>query len=175
MHGVATLGAAVPAPDRSFVGRCRFCLQAPAPGAVGLAGVARDEEAWSMAWNVGADTSGPQETMEEGLARAELRLRALAATGIRRVALYGAGEHSRLLMAQTAGGPTCVVAVIEDAPGEVYFNGVPLLTPAEWPNVDADALVVSSRDHEASLAVRARAWLPRYVPIICFYDGESRR
>ena len=128
-----------------------------------------------MAWNVGADTGGPMETVEEGLARAELRLRALAATGLRRVALYGAGEHSRQLLALVAGGPTRVVAVIEDDPTQLYFEGLPLLAPAEWPNVDADALVVSSREDEPSLAMRARGWLPRYVPIVCFYGGEGRR
>jgi glycosyltransferase involved in cell wall biosynthesis len=121
------------------------------------------------------EDASPEETVEEGLARAELRLRALAATGIRSVALYGAGEHSRRLMALLAGGPCKVVAVIDDAATDFYFHGVRLVTPADWPSLDADALVVSSRGSEAALAGKARGWLPSYVPIVCFYTAEGRR
>jgi hypothetical protein len=121
------------------------------------------------------EDASPEETIEEGLARAELRLRALAATGIRSVALYGAGEHSRRLMALLAGGPCKVVAVIDDGATDFYFHGVRLVTPADWPSLDADALVVSSRGSEAALAGKARGWLPSYVPIICFYTAEGRR
>lgn len=118
---------------------------------------------------------GPEETVEEGLARAELRLRALAATGIRRVALYGAGEHSRRLLALAAGGPCRIVAVIDDAPAASAFHGLPLTTPSEWPTFDAEALVISSRGSEAALAAKARGWLPGDVPIVCCYTAEGRR
>jgi glycosyltransferase involved in cell wall biosynthesis len=121
------------------------------------------------------EDGSPEETVEEGLARAELRLRALAATGVRSVALYGAGEHSRRLMALVAGGPCKIVAVIDDAATDVYFHGVRLVTPADWPTLDVDALVVSSRGGEAALATKARGWLPPYVPIVCFYTAEGRR
>lgn len=121
------------------------------------------------------EDASPEESVDEGLARAELRLRALAATGIRSVALYGAGEHSRRLMALLSGGPCKVVAVIDDAATDFYFHGVRLVTPADWPSLDVDALVVSSRGNEAALAVKARGWLPGYVPIVCFYTAEGRR
>ena len=113
--------------------------------------------------------------MEEGLARAELRLRALAPSGIRRIALYGAGEHSRRLIALAEGGPCRIVAVIDDAPTHVRFAGLPLVTPADWAGLDADAIAISSRGSEATLAQRARSWLPPFVPIVCFYTAEGRR
>ena len=121
------------------------------------------------------DAGGPEESVEEGLARAELRLRALAPTGLRRVALYGAGEHSRRLIALADGGPCRIVAVVDDAPTHVRFAGLPLVTPADWAGLDADGLVVSSRGSEAMLAARARTWLPPYVRIVCFYTAEGRR
>jgi glycosyltransferase involved in cell wall biosynthesis len=120
------------------------------------------------------DAGGPEETVDEALARAELRLRALAPTGFRRVALYGAGEHSRRLIALAQGGPCRIVAVIDDAPSHVRFAGVPLVTPGDWASLDADALAISSRGAEATLAARARAWLPPHVPIVCFYTAEGR-
>ena len=121
------------------------------------------------------DAGGPEESVEEGLARAEMRLRALPPTGLWRVALYGAGEHSRRLIALAEGGPCRIVAVIDDAPTHVRFAGLPLVTPAEWPGLDADGLVISSRGSEAVLAQRARTWLPANVPIVCFYTAEGRR
>lgn len=121
------------------------------------------------------DAVGPEETVDEALARAELRLRALAPTGLRRVALYGAGEHSRRLIALAEGGPCRIVAVVDDGPAHVRFAGLPLVTPADWAGLDADALVISSRGSEATLARRARTWLPPHVPIVCFYTAEGRR
>jgi glycosyltransferase involved in cell wall biosynthesis len=121
------------------------------------------------------DAGGPEESIDEGLARAEMRLRALPPTGLWRVALYGAGEHSRRLIALAEGGPCRIVAVIDDAPTHVRFAGLPLVTPADWAGLDADGLVISSRGSEAVLAQRARTWLPANVPIVCFYGAEGRR
>ena len=223
-------------PDRSFIGCCRYLLQAPAAATLEVAGTVHDDEVWTMGWDVSGsgwrgeresatgsgrwarsipipagpasltlsidvgaakgrldrlalrltdgveldllpsiDAGGPEESVEEGLARAELRLRALAPTGLCRVALYGAGEHSRRLIALAAGGPCRIVAVIDDAPTHVRFAGLPLVTPADWAGLDVDGLVISSRGSEAALAQRARTWLPPRVPIVCFYSAEGRR
>jgi glycosyltransferase involved in cell wall biosynthesis len=113
------------------------------------------------------DGGGPEETLDESLARAVVRLHALAAArGLRRLALYGAGSHSRLLIARLAGGPCTVAGVIDDAPKADRFENLPLVPPARWASLDADALVLSSRGAEPQLAARAAAWLPAGVPLV---------
>ena len=113
------------------------------------------------------EVGGPEETLDESLARAVVRLNALAdARGLRRVALYGAGSHSRLLIARLAGGPCTVAGVIDDAPAADRFEGLPLVPPARWASLGADALVLSSRGAEPQLASRAAAWLPAGVPLV---------
>ena len=113
------------------------------------------------------EVGGPEETLDESLARAVVRLNALAdARGLRRVALYGAGSHSRLLIARLAGGPCTVAGVIDDAPAADRFEDLPLVPPARWASLGADALVLSSRGAEPQLAARAAAWLPAGVPLV---------
>jgi hypothetical protein len=113
------------------------------------------------------EAGGPEETLDESLARAVVRLHALAASrGVRRIALYGAGSHSRLLIARLAGGACTVAGVIDDAPGAERFEDLPLVPPARWASLEADALVLSSRGAEPQLAARAAAWLPAGVPLV---------
>ena len=112
------------------------------------------------------EAGGPEETLDESLARAVVRLHALAARGLRRVALYGAGSHSRLLIARLAGGPCAVVAVIDDAPAADRFEDLPLVPPSRWASLAADGLVLSSLGAEPQLAARAAAWLPAGVPLV---------
>jgi hypothetical protein len=111
-------------------------------------------------------TGGPEETLDESLARAVVRLHGLATQGLRRVALYGAGSHSRRLLDGLTGGPCTVVGVIDDAPSADRFEDLPLVTPASWSRLSADALVLSSRGAESELAARAAGWLPPGVPLI---------
>jgi hypothetical protein len=115
-----------------------------------------------------------EETLEEGLARAVVQLRGLADRGIRRLALYGAGSHTVDLIGRLAHEPARVVAVIDDAPGEPVFAGVPRVTPAAWATLDADAVVLSSRTFEPLLAARAVRWLPTGVPLVRLYTEDRR-
>ena len=120
------------------------------------------------------DAGAHEETLEEGLARAIVHLRGLADRGIRRLALYGAGSHTTQLIARLAREPAAVVAVIDDQPGDVAFAGVPRVTPAAWPTLAADAVVLSSRTFEPVLAARAARWLPSDVPLVRLYTDEGR-
>ncbi len=119
-------------------------------------------------------TGGAEETLDESLARAVVRLHGLATQGLRRVALYGAGSHSRLLLGRLAGGPCTVVGVIDDSPSADRFENLPLVAPEHWSRLSADALVLSSRGAESELAARAAAWLPPGVHVIRLHTDESR-
>ncbi|MFI5076677.1 MAG: glycosyltransferase [Vicinamibacteria bacterium] len=120
------------------------------------------------------DVGGPEETLDESLSRAVLRLEALAGRSPTRVALYGAGSHSRLLIARLANGPCRVVAVVDDAPATDHFDNLPLVPPSAWASLAADVLVLSSRTFEPLLAARATRWLPPGVPLVRLYTDEGR-
>ncbi|MEO5821185.1 MAG: glycosyltransferase family 1 protein [Vicinamibacteraceae bacterium] len=119
------------------------------------------------------DAGAHEETLEEGLARAVVQLRGLADRGIRRLALYGAGSHTVSLIARLAPERATVVAVIDDHPGDPQFAGVARITPAAWPTLEADAVVLSSRTFEPLLAARATRWLPAGVPLVRLYTDNG--
>ena len=56
--------------------------------------------------------------------------------------------------------------MIDDAPAADRFEDLPLVSPACWATLDADALVLSSRGAEPQLAARAAVWLPAGVPLV---------
>jgi|GEM_PF-3319395 len=83
----------------------------------------------------------------------------LAARGVRRIALYGQGRHSRAIIRQPwlFHGIT-VVAVLDDQPTAARLVGVPVMLPAEARDGGAgqiDAVVVSSTEYEDRIADRA--------------------
>jgi hypothetical protein len=122
----------------------------------------------------GLDRTGIEETLEEGLAHAVVRLRGLGERGHRRLALYGAGSHSARLIEGLAGEAVTVVAVIDDRPSAAALAGVPVVAPGAWAGLGADAVVLSSRTFEPLLAARAATWLPAGVPLIRLYTDENR-
>lgn len=101
------------------------------------------------------------------------RLLSLADMAVRRIALYGSGSHTRVLLEHLKLSPLEVCCVVDDNPGKVMMEGVPVITPARWGAFGADALVVSSQTYEDLLARRAEQWLPKEVPIVRLYTGSS--
>lgn len=79
------------------------------------------------------------------------------------IALYGAGEHSRMLLAATASVRLCpkVDVILDDAPQSEHLRGIPVRRPDEVDPRGYGRVVVSSDAHEERLAARAAAWTSR--------------
>lgn len=97
-----------------------------------------------------------------------------AAAGARRVALYGAGRHTRAMLA--AGWPWGafrVAAIVDDAPTVGSIDGIDVTLPSDM-TADIDAVVISSDGHEALLHDAAeRAFGSCTLPIVRIYEPES--
>jgi SAM-dependent methyltransferase len=83
----------------------------------------------------------------------------LAAHGIKRIALYPGGRHTRAIIRQ----PWLfhgieVAAVLDDRPQRDHLTGVPVLTPAQAAESPTfQAVVLSTTEHEEQLSQRAHA------------------
>ncbi len=102
----------------------------------------------------------------------------LAARGVRRIALYGMGRHSRAIIRQ----PWLlhgieVAAVLDDRPTGSRLVGVPVLLPAEARDGAAgviDAVVVSSTVYEDQIADRAaEVFAGSSVEIVRLYTPDD--
>lgn len=98
-----------------------------------------------------------------------------AASGIRRVAIYGAGKHTQ----EVALWPLLsrgieVVAILDDAPKAATLNNIPVVRPSDC--VEAiDAVIVSSDWREEQISEAAeRVFGPRGVPVLRIYRWEAR-
>jgi 2-polyprenyl-3-methyl-5-hydroxy-6-metoxy-1,4-benzoquinol methylase len=96
-----------------------------------------------------------------------------AARGWRRVALFGAGRHTRLFIRQPWGWHGVrIVGVIDDAPTADRIAGVPVVRPEDFTE-HVDAVVVSSDTYEGAIAARAaEVFGPRAVPVVRIYGEE---
>lgn len=83
----------------------------------------------------------------------------LAAHGIKRIALYPGGRHTRAILRQPwLNHGIEVTAILDDKPSREAIAGVPVLTPslaAARPTFQA--IVLSTTEHEEALGHRARA------------------
>lgn len=93
--------------------------------------------------------------------------------GWRRIALYGAGRHTRLHIRQPwAWHGVRVVAVLDDNGPGGPISGVPVLRPSELKSA-VDAVIISSECYERPIAKRADAIFgPRGVPVLRIYGEE---
>lgn len=96
----------------------------------------------------------------------------LAEQGRRRVALYGAGQHTkRLLASGWAQRGLEVVAILDDGSGVVEIDGIAVMRPEHAPK-DVQAVVLSSDAHEAALAARAEEVFGEWgIPIVRMYTS----
>ncbi|MDX2118308.1 MAG: hypothetical protein SFY96_09020 [Planctomycetota bacterium] len=96
------------------------------------------------------------------------------ARGARRVALFGAGAHTRRVGFDflRARGLE-VVGVLDDASPDTNISGVPVLRPDRC-TLSIDAVVISSDTIEPRLSVRAHeVFAPRGIPIVRIYQWKS--
>ncbi|CAG1001404.1 hypothetical protein PHYC_02913 [Phycisphaerales bacterium] len=107
---------------------------------------------------------------------AERRLRrtlaSLRQAGATRLALYAAGQHTRKVARVIEESPD-IIAIIDDRAGQpsgppAVLAERPVLPPNAYASLHADALIISSDEHERELLVRGRAFAARVVPL---YDA----
>jgi predicted O-methyltransferase YrrM len=95
--------------------------------------------------------------------------------GMRRIALYGAGHHTKALLKQEwpEGAPELVV-ILDDQPDCPAIEGVPVRDASLFDEV-IDGIVVSSSGYESTLALAAeRVAGPRGIPVVTLYDVQGR-
>lgn len=103
-------------------------------------------------------------------------LEACERDGLRRVAIYGAGQHTRavgeVLMACRR---PAVVAIVDDdrARSGQEVAGLPIVTPESIPGLGLDALVLSSDAHEPALWQRTAPLRERGLRVVTLYGGEK--
>lgn len=114
----------------------------------------------------------------ETIARLKARLIArsaefCASRGWRRIALYGAGRHTRLHIRQPwAWHGVQIVVVIDDEPATERIGGVPVRRPADVVE-HFDAIIVSSECYEGAIHARAQEIFgARGTPILRIYGDE---
>ncbi|MBI4718481.1 MAG: class I SAM-dependent methyltransferase [Planctomycetes bacterium] len=92
--------------------------------------------------------------------------------GCNRIALFGAGEHTRWLLGIVQNlAPPEVVALFDDAADRIReIRGVAVLPPGGAGDVEFDAVVVSSDAQEEKLLARARECFPGRR-VVRLYEG----
>lgn len=91
-----------------------------------------------------------------------------------RVALYGAGRHTRYLLECVRGAPGPRVAVILDDDPQLAgrrLDDVPIVTDLPRDPGSLQGLVISSDVHERALARRAARRFGPGMPIFCLYEN----
>lgn len=109
---------------------------------------------------------------------AERRVRAalewMAREGVRRVALYGAGKHTRgLARLLEREARICVILDDAAAAGQMLL-GRPVVALTDFPRCGCDGIILSSDEHERAMLTRAQEQLPG-VPVAALYTKDARR
>jgi len=90
-----------------------------------------------------------------------------------RIAIYGAGSHSRWLEEITAGleGPE-VTAVLDQAPNPgIELWGIPTIRPEDFDQHCVTAILLSSDTQQENMARQCRLIHGNQLPLIDFYEG----
>lgn len=102
----------------------------------------------------------------------------LASRGIRSIALFGAGRHTRVILRQPWNDAGIEVRLIlDDTPTRQTLGGIPIIRPTPGqPPEGIDAIVLSSEHYEDQLESRARELFPGTdLPIIRLYQPDAFR
>jgi len=101
----------------------------------------------------------------------------LLARGVKRIAVYGAGLHTRRMLSLIRSVPQ-VVAVVDDRAGFLNgpptdIGGLPVIAPSAAVDHAIDAVLVSSDEHEREMLVRAQTWAVG-IPVEPVYEGVAK-
>jgi radical SAM superfamily enzyme YgiQ (UPF0313 family) len=113
---------------------------------------------------------------EQALRRLQLVLPDLAARGVHRIALYGAGEHTRRLLEHLPQLRPPIVAILDDAspPRAARLGTLPVHHPREAVNLGVDAVIISSDCWEADIWAR-RSIIERHGISVHRLYGEAQQ
>lgn len=131
-----------------------------------------DDRAAEQHWS---NLYGPQCVPGSWLQRMRAALQACAVRGQRRVALYGAGTHTRACAAALAEPPVEICAVIDDNPamhGRRLF-GFPVVSLEQALSLRPDAVVLSANSHEQSLWERSAPFRALGVEVVRLYQPTA--
>ena len=108
----------------------------------------------------------------EPFVRAVWQLLYLRLAPSKRLAIYGAGAHTRWLLSVVGDLPSPRLAcIIDDHPTLDRINDVPVLRPDRIDAADFDVVLISSDQWEQNLADRARQLLGDRVEIVRLYEN----
>jgi len=107
--------------------------------------------------------------------RMERALRACAAKGHRRAAIYGAGQHTHRVGEALRNPPVEVVAIIDDDPDRIGGRlwNFPVVSRDDASGLGLDAVIVSSDAMEGVLFERARTLESGGVEVLTLYACET--
>ncbi len=112
-------------------------------------------------------------TVEEKNARMAEALRALARDGIRRFAIYGAGQHTWDCVRTISEAPLDMRGVIDDrAAGR--FAGWTIVAPEDVEQLNAEAVVLSSDFHEHRMWAKREVFESRGLRVVRLYESSQR-
>lgn len=98
-------------------------------------------------------------------------LQRLAARGVRRIALYGAGTHTKSLGQVLMQPPVKIVAIVDDrADPDSSLWGYPLVARAGALGMELDAVVLSANSIEDELWDRASCFREAGIEVVRLYD-----
>lgn len=104
-------------------------------------------------------------------------LNQLAARGKRRVAIYGAGQHTREIVGTLAKPPAGVevIAIMDDAQDGVgrEMFGMPLCSRTQAASMAMDAIVISSSNCEAQMWENTASFRERGVEVVRLYTHPA--
>lgn len=95
--------------------------------------------------------------------------------GARRIALYGAGQHTARLLQSTPLWPLDVQAIVDD---DARLNGarrygLPICGPAQLPALNIDAVLISSDRYEHAIFERLSPLAARGIHVLRLYANEA--
>ena len=90
-------------------------------------------------------------------ARLEAALQRLAASGVRRLVLYGASEVARIVLGLVEPRGVEVVGVVDGVLGGAEFHGVPTLRPGDLAEVAWDGVLITALGDPEQAEARLRA------------------
>jgi hypothetical protein len=128
------------------------------------------------AWSDAAPKPATPTTPADWNAAIRAALQSCAERSLTRVALYGAGTHTRALAEALRDPPVEILCIIDDHPPTPAVSGTtprlwgyPILTPGEALALPLDAVILSANSMEDRLWEAAAPFRERAIPVLRLY------